>query len=174
MQIAVYIWKAERKEGDNHCRLCITLQISCVCRQGHTWAVTYISLEPFIWLWIFSLFLGFKLVALYVYFYFAWKVPHIPWSSFTWRTYFSVWSFKDYPCGYYCHNYLTSGMVFYEWEIVHCTCVPHLVSALTPRWRSWGSVSRLLEAVLKLCWGVSAFWTMVSSGYRLRCGNVRS
>ena len=47
-----------------------------------------------------SLILGCKFVALYVFFYFAWKVPHTPWSSSTWQTSLSVWSFKDHPCGY--------------------------------------------------------------------------
>lgn len=33
--VAVYIWKVEREKGDNHCRLSITVQISCVFRHGH-------------------------------------------------------------------------------------------------------------------------------------------
>ena len=101
----------------------------------HPRAVTYDSLEPFVWFWILSLFLGCKFVALYVYFYFGWKVPHILWSSSAWQTSLSVWSFKDHPCGYYCHNFLISVMAFYKWGIVYCRHVPHLVSALVPQCR---------------------------------------
>ena len=73
-----------------------------------------------------SLSLGWKLVDLCAYFYFAWNVPHIPWSSSAWLTPLSVWSFRVRPCGSQCPNSLISVVIFNEWEIVCCIYVHFL------------------------------------------------
>ena len=87
IQIFVYMWKEGRQEEDNPCGLSIT----------DTGFYAYVSLEILIHSRHFTffffpgtlclilnslnLFLDCKFVALFVYFYFAWKVPHILWSS---------------------------------------------------------------------------------------------
>ena len=95
----------------------LQIQISCLCRylphnSFQTLQFFFISGTLCLTLNSQSPSLGCKFVAFYVYFYFSWKVSHIPSSSFAWLTALGAWSFKAHPCGYQCHNSLISVVVF--------------------------------------------------------------
>ena len=50
IQIAVYIWKAERKEGDNLCSYLLQYKVLVYVGTDiliHSWAITYVSPERF-------------------------------------------------------------------------------------------------------------------------------
>ena len=118
---SLYMSKEGRKKGYNHCGLFVTdtefsvyIQISWFIPLFH-FGFFFLP-KPFVWLWFLSLFLHYRLAALYVCFPFTWRIPHAPRSASAWLTFLCVWA---HPCGHQRHNSVTSGAVLQEWEIAY-------------------------------------------------------